>query len=361
MFELVNRKMKIAIYNTSISGGGAERFTVLLSNGLANRGYDIHLLTGALTDGEYVIDENVNRIVLHEQLNFLSNIKSLYQYLRKYHIDICIAVGIYPNLVAAAANCFPLKTRIVLCERNAPKEDHLSWKSKALRALLYWRGDAFVFQTPDARDFYSKSIQRRSIIIPNPIREGLPQRSLVHEKRIVAVGRLMPQKNYLLLLESFFFLFKENADYTLHIYGKGFLESGLRLYAEHLGIANRVFFEGFFLDVHERIKNSDIFVMSSDFEGMPNALMEAMAMGFPVISTNCPAGGPRMLIQNGVNGILVPVGDKETLANAMIYYMSNPNAKELLAQNAHKIYDMYSLSNILGKWIEFLKVEGCCF
>lgn len=346
--------MKIAIYNISIAGGGAERFTVLLSNGLANKGYDIHLLTGALTDGEYTIDENVNRIVLHKRLNFLSNIRDLYQYLRKHHIDICIAVGIYPNLVAAAANCFPLKTRIVLCERNAPKEDHLSWKSKTLRALLYWRGDAFVFQTPGARDFYSKSIQRRSIIIPNPIKEGLPRRSLVHKKRIVAVGRLKPQKNYPLLLESFSEVCKNDTDYTLHIYGEDYLESALLLYAKRLGIADRVFFEGFTLNVHECIKDSDIFVMSSDFEGMPNALMEAMAMGFPVISTDCPAGGPRMLIQNGVNGILVPVGDKRALTEAMMHFIRDPKWKEAIGKNAMDIYSVCNVDVILERWNKFL-------
>lgn len=349
------RNFKIAIYNTSIAGGGAERFSVLLANGLSDRRCDVYLLTGAIEDDEYVIGEKVHRIVLHDKLNFISNIIALRNYLNKNSIDVCIAVGIYPNLVAAAANSFCLKTRIVLCERNAPKEDHLSWRSKLLRALLYWRGDAFVFQTPGARDYYSKSIQRRSIIIPNPIRGGLPQRSLVHEKHIVAVGRLKPQKNYPLLLDSFADVCKKNTEYTLHIYGRDYMNSTLYLYAKKLGIADRVVFEGFSLNVHESIKNSDIFVMTSDFEGLPNALMEAMAMGFPVISTDCPPGGPRMLIKNGENGLLVPVGDRLALSNAIISCIKNLEMKELLAQNAQKIYNVYSVPNIIDKWITFLK------
>lgn len=347
-------KKRIAIYIPSIYDGGSERFAVVLSKGLADRGHDVFLLTAPEQKGEFAVAGNVNRIILHRNMNFVRNVMLLRRFLIEKEIDVCVAVGIYPNLVSAAANTNSLRTKIILSERNAPKQDFLSWKSRLLRRLLYRRGDAFVFQTPDARAVYSKKIQKRGVIIPNPLKDGLPKRTGGRRKEIVAVGRLTPQKNYPLLLSAFAEVCKKNAEYTLHIYGQGIEEKMLKKYVNKLRIQDRVVFEGFYLDVHERIKDADIFVMTSDFEGLPNALMEAMAMGFPVISTDCPAGGPRMLIRNGENGLLVPIGDKISLSASMIYLIDTPKVKENMAQKASEISMFYSLDRIISEWENFL-------
>lgn len=346
---------KIAVYNYNIFGGGSERFTIVLSKGLADLGYEVLLLTGPIHESEYSVAENVKRIVIHSQMSFVKNLKELYEYLNRNKVEVCVAIGIYPNLVAAATKCFFLSTKIILSERNAPKEDVLSWKSKVLRFLFYRFADAFVFQTLEAKAFYSKQIQKKGVVIPNPLKEGLPKRGEVRSKQIVAVGRLMPQKNYALLLNAFAEVCSWNNDYTLHIYGQGNLEHDLRLLSKELGIDNRVVFEGFVLDVHERIKNADIYVMTSDFEGLPNALMEAMAMGFPVISTDCPAGGPRMLITNEQNGLLIPVKDKNALVLALKKYIEESEWRENIAFQARKVSNKYSMINIIHIWHDFLK------
>ena len=128
----------------------------------------------------------------------------------------------------------------------------------------------------------------------------------------------------------------------------------LKKIAQDLEISDSVFFEGFTLNIHDKIVDSDIYVLSSDFEGMPNTLMEAMGMAFPVISTDCGGGGPRMLIENGVNGLLVPCRDSKALSEAIINYIENPQLKEDCAANAYKsIYNICDMENVINQWLVF--------
>lgn len=347
--------MNILIYTPVISGGGSERFAVVLSTGLANSGHEVTLLTGMPQANEYEVSPRVNRYCMESTRNIITTGWEIRKYAAQYAADVIIAIGILPNITLGLMKCMRMKTPVVMSERNAPKQDHLSRLSKMLRFLFFRFANAYVFQTPDAMAFYSKFIQKRGIVIPNPIREGLPFRSEKHKKEIVAVGRLMPQKNYPMLLKAFEIVCRENEEYILRIFGKGIYETELRKLAVSLGIENRVVFEGFSTNVHEAIKDSDIYVMSSDFEGLPNALMEAMAMGFPVVSTDCPAGGPRMLIEDGVNGLLVPIGDETAMAQAILRLINEPKEKDAMGAKATHISDTCNIGAIIQKWEELLK------
>lgn len=343
----------IVLISPRLSHGGSERFTINISRGFSEKGYQVFLLTGPKEEREYLIPKGVHRIELLGANSFLNDIKAVYRYLKKNQIDFCLAVGIYPNLVAGAANV-RLKTKIVLLERNAPKQDRLSWKSRFLRKLLYRRGDAFVFQTPDAMKFYSEPIQRKGVVIGNPLKEGLPYRSSEPKKEIIAIGRLEKQKNYFVLLRAMKIITEQSPEYCLRIFGEGPCRSEIVSMIKKLKLEEKVYLEGFCDNVHDRIRNSDIFVMSSDYEGLPNALMEAMAMGFPVVSTDCPCGGPKMLIGNDENGILVPVNDSNSLAEAILKYIKEPEFKEEKGNAAKQAMMQYSLDNIMGKWETFL-------
>lgn len=345
--------MNIVIFIPSISGGGAERFSTLLSKGLLSRNHNINLLTLSPQVNEYELSNDVNRYILSTKKSFIKNAVLLHTYNKQKHIDICIAIGIYANLIAALSN-FHSSTKIILLERNDPKHDLISRKSRLLRKLLYRFGDAFVFQTKDAKSFYSKRIQKRGVVIPNPVKDNLPLYTSKQKCEIVAVGRLMPQKNYILLLDAFSIVAQKHPEYRLRIFGKGKEEIVLKKHAQLMKIYDKVIFEGFSPTVHEQIKDSDIFVMSSDFEGMPNALLEAMCMGFPVISTDCPCGGPRMLINNKENGLLVPIGNKVAMANAILEYINNPTLKNKCATKAKESRTKYSLDNIIDLWCQFL-------
>jgi glycosyltransferase involved in cell wall biosynthesis len=264
-------------------------------------------------------------------------------------VDVCIAVGISPNIVSCMI-AGKIRTKFVICERNAPKQDAISIKSRIARFLLYRKADAFVFQTTGAQSFYSKSIQARSVVIPNPVIPGLPEWAPKGRNEIAAVGRLMPQKNYPLMLRSFALVHETHPDWSLRIFGEGIFHDDYQRLAESLGISDAVVFEGFRSDVHERIAECDIFLMTSDFEGMPNSLLEAMAIGMPCISTDCPAGGPAMLIEDGVNGLLCQVGEEDSIANAVNAAAGSKSLRTKLAKNALESRDLYSLDRIMMRW-----------
>ena len=352
--------MKLSIVIPYLRGGGSERFAVNLANGMISKGHEVFVLTAHPIENEYQLEDNVRRIELIKHKKILYDSSKLRSFNKKNKIDICVAIGIYPNICAGLASFGKYKkVKYILCERNDPVHDKLSILSKTARKLLFWRGDGFVFQTSDAKSFYSKAIQKRSVVISNPVKSGLPDRSDERKKEFVAVGRLSPQKNYKMLIKAFGVVCKNNKDYILRIFGQGELSEELKALANQLGIEERVIFEGYKENVHECIKDSDIYVLSSFFEGMPNALMEAMAMGFPVISTDCPAGGSKVLINDGINGLLTEVDDYEKLATKMLFMINNFHQKEMMGKEARKIREVCSLPAIIDKWENYINQINC--
>ncbi len=174
-------------------------------------------------------------------------------------------------------------------------------------------------------------------------------------KEIVAIGRLEKQKNFHLLIDAFALFQKAHSDYVLTIYGQGSLKEELERYAKHNLLFNTYAFPGEKANVLELISNAAMFVLSSDYEGMPNVLIEAMALGLPVIATDCPVGGPRELITNGINGLLVPVGDKKVLFESMCALADDIFYAEKLGNNALKVRGKLEINKIANQWLDYLK------
>lgn len=348
--------MKIAFLIPTVSGGGAERFTANITNRLSRHPGDIiYLITGKKLEGEYETAENIHRLCLLSG-NLIKDLASVRKYLKHTGIDICVGIDIYPNIILSMIN-FNLKTKTVLSERTAPGCVPYSGVTKLFRHVFYPNADYFVFQTQEAKEFYPQAIQRKASVIPNPVKENLPLRTEPVKKEIVAVGRLVKLKNYSMLLRAFKNIHAEFPEYILRIFGEGDQKKNLKNITMEYGIEQAVVFEGFCENVHEKIKHSEIFVMTSDLEGMPNALLEAMAMGFPVISTDCPAGAPREMIGENQNGILVPVNNPTELTKAIRVLIEDCKLRNRLSANAMKKSEDYSMSRIEKMWEElFLKL-----
>ncbi len=344
---------KIVFVIESLQYGGAERVLTGITDYLAEHDYDITVITFLLKEQEYELNQKIKRINLNIPNNgvqkLIYGVKKLKEALLLQEAQICIAFDILANILLLLAA--PHSMKVVISERNAPKQTALSIYSKILRFLIYPKSDYYVFQTKEAASYYSKKIQMKSTIIPNPILSQLPKKKYVDlNKEVVAIGRLEKQKNYELMLRSFKEFLKEHEDYTLSIYGIGSEQDNLNQLCRQLDISHQVVFRGNSNKVHEMIIKAEIFLMTSSYEGIPNALMEAMAMGFPVIATNCPAGGVALLIEDGKNGILVDGKDEKKIGHALSCLVENPAYAEQLGISASCVRQRFSLEIVGSQW-----------
>ena len=209
--------------------------------------------------------------------------------------------------------------------------------------------DCIIFQTKRAQNSFLNSIIKKSTVILNPIivqtKAVSPEK---RNKKIVNIGRLEKQKNQRLLIEAFRIVYEKFPEYKLYIYGKGSLEPELKVLTKKIGLENAVLFPGSYMDIHYKISDAQLFVLSSDYEGLSNALMEAMMMGLPCISTEC--AGSDEIIKNGENGVLVPVGNKNKLARAMIELIENEEKRNKIGLEAIASSESFLEQNIICEW-----------
>jgi len=340
--------------------GGAERQIILLSNQMAQRGHDVTLCVLSEYKSKYKIDDNVNVVDLTGvEKGSLSILRRLGAF-RNLVLKLCPDVIINYNLQSAYfCLTIPKKHRgkVVYSERGDPYDDEYSGILGKLRDYTIPRMDGLVFQSEGARDFFPDKVKDKSIVIHNSV--NVPQDKyplpIVREKRIVNVGRLHPQKNQKLLIDAFGKIASSFPEYTLDIYGDGPLKEELQKQINSLGLTERIHLNASRKDVWQCIYTASLFVLTSDYEGMPNALMEAMALGLPCIATDCRPGGARTLIEDEVNGYVMPLGKVDVLAERMKYMLSHKDNAERMAQNARHLQDTHSDEAIFDQWNKYLK------
>lgn len=352
--------MKIVTVGYLTGSGGAERQIILLSNQMAQRGHDVSICVLANNISPYVIDNKVNVVDLtSEEGSGRLRIFRRYLAFRKAISKIRPDVIIDYNLQSAFFSiCLPkdVRGKVVYSERGDPYDQEYNGLMGIIRDFTMKHVDGVVFQSKGAQDFFQEDVKQKSVVIHNSV--NIPKDVYVipenREKRIVNVGRLHHQKNQRLLIDAFARIAQELPDYILEIYGNGALHDNLQHYIDKINLNKRILLIPSRTDVFDCIHKASLFVLTSDYEGMPNALMEAMALGLPCISTDCRPGGARSLINNGENGIIVPCNDLDSLVKAIKSILTNPQKAESLAREASKIGDTHSEKMVFDKWNDFI-------
>jgi len=346
--------MKLAIVISNPEMGGAQRVSLNLAEWInRNSQYSVTIIALYHLEKNAYDMSNYN----YHYVASKNKIYGLRHLLRILSIEIVLTMGV-PLCIYTIPATIGLSVKNIVSERNDPTHFSGKWITKIISRFFMRFAHGYVFQTKEAKDFYNIN-DRKAVIIPNPLfnvnkMPAFPFNG-IREKQIVTVGRLNVQKNHKLLIDTFAVLHDIYPDYKLIIWGEGNERNNLERYLKKLDLQDFVILPGTSNNIFSEIYKSSMFVLTSDFEGMPNALIEAMALGLPVVSTNCPCGGPSFLIQNNVNGILVEVGNQEELIESIKYVLNNPEQSNILGKQAFLIRELLSEHSINKRWLDFFE------
>ncbi|MBO5208763.1 MAG: glycosyltransferase [Lachnospiraceae bacterium] len=350
---------KIVFVIPDMPGGGTERVVAYLANEYAKRNIETAILLFAGNQRAYPLDKKIEVVTvgnpsggkLSARLDRIRKMRLYYKQNPSCQIWSFSVMGAVFSVVATLG--MRREHAFLVSERNDPNR----YEHPKIRNFFYRFADVIVCQTKDAIESFPKGIQKKAIVIPNPIDVGDLQPHIgEREKKVVAVGRLEPQKNHKLLLQAFAKFIAKHPEYTLDLYGKGELEAELKEMAAELGIDMFVNFIGFSDRVKEEINSAAMFVLSSDYEGISNSMLEAIALGVPVVATDCPIGGSKAYIEDGVNGFLVPVGDVEALAAAMEKLADNPELSRRISAEGSKLREKNRVEQIADAFLKAAKI-----
>lgn len=361
----MNLKFNRIIFVTiSMTGGGTERVIATLSNYLAGAGYEVTILQIAESTVAYELDSRIKLVQvgqtsggsIKKRLERVSNMRRIFKEQKPANI---IAMGTVCSIFTGIAALGIRGNFLAFSERNRPdriNKKPYKWWSRMLRNMIYRKADALVLQTEASKNYFPKGIVKKSCVIGNPVSSAIPEPfDGIREKKIVSAGRLTDDKNYHLLLDAFKVFNEAYPDYKLEIYGKGEMEGELKEYIKEIGIAENARIMPFASDLHERIKSAKMFISSSDTEGISNSIMEALALGIPVIATDCPIGGTAMMIEDGISGFLVPVKDRDAMVEKMKMIAEDDSLAGRLSLEGRKIRDTWSEKEICDRWFEIMK------
>ena len=346
--------MRIILSAATLMHGGAERVITILANHLAQEGHDVTI--SLLYNREIWYDLNpLIKVVNDEETigraNILKHVfyrKKLYRETKPDIILSFLAPVNIINILAAKLS----KKKIIVADRNAPNRTPANCAVRVIRNILYIFADHIVIQSKINKSYFSKIIQKKSSIIYNPVDKNsirdCVESGAKKEDVIVAVGRLIPQKNHKMLIDSFGEITGSFPSYRLIIYGEGNLKKELLDYVNEKGLMGKVSFPGAEKNIFPKMMEAKLYVMTSDFEGMPNSLIEAMCLGVPAISTK--VSGATDLIIDGINGDLVDIGDVKMLTQKMLRLLSHPEIMNSYSIEAQKIMAKLDVNTIVAEW-----------
>ena len=362
----MNIKKRILFIADTFGYGGAEKQLAFVAEGLEGRGYDVaicNLNTQTQDEGRREVDARIKMYVA--DIRYKNAIKSNYDYVafsrsavKQFKPDVIVGFKQLANFCAAVVGkleCIPA----IISERADPFRAYKG-AGFTTRIKLWFinHADGGVFQTEQAATFYGEKLRKNSVVIPNPIftKGDLPTVNYQNlPKTIVSLGRLSnEQKRLDIMLDAFAAFLKFHPDYILKIYGNGVDEGLVKQWIQEKGLIDCVKMMGVSTNSMADMSREGIFFITSDYEGISNSLLEAMACGMPVVSTDHTPGGARLLINDGENGLLAPMGDVDALCRALRLYADDSSLAERCGRNARKVLERFSPDNMLDKWETFL-------
>lgn len=358
---------KVLFVTRFMNGGGAERVISVLSSEMEKLGCEVAILVYNRTEKDYIIDSSVKVFVMGKAysenkgnpvMRKIYRRKRLRQVANEYKPDVIIPF-LKPIVIETYQFVYSLGIPILATVRNWPQF------SGKIDRMIYMhtisRCQAVFLQTIEQQQNFNEKIKSKSFVVANPVseiflKEGAIRNYDAFQKRsqiIVSAGRLDKQKNQRLLIEAMALVHKKYDGWILKLFGEGKEQKNLEQYICDNKAEEYIFLCGRTDNLPEEFGKADIFVLSSDFEGMPNALLEAMAAGVPCVSTDCPTGPSSLIGDNNMYGRLSPVGNAALLASNIIYFIENPKEAIQCGEKAyHYINENYSPQKIAEKLIE---------
>lgn len=358
-----HKLMNLILIIPSLNPGGAQRVLTDLANYWVSRGHQVTLVTldSPSVKPFYPLDACINLIQLDQSHNDLSPLKRLKNVLkrllclrktvRSLHPDIIISFIEVMNIMVLMAT-LGLEVPVIISERTNPFHYKIPKFYQKLRLWFYPKAFKVVVQTESAAGYFKRF--SNLIIFPNPVTQPVSIKKLHRQdvQEILSSGRLCPFKGFDTLIYAFSDLIKDNPDLHLTIYGEGPERSNLETLIKSLDLQGKVTLPGVIKEIHEALTEADLFIFPSLYEGFPNALCEAMAVGLPVIASNC--SGNVNIIRDGLDGRLFPVGQVKALRDLMHELINDCDQRQRLSNNAKMITQRFAPEIIFSLWDKIL-------
>lgn len=360
----MKKQIHIAMLIGSLTKGGAERVLVNLADYFAKKGYLVTMVTQYQKENEYPLNEKVKRVIsdITEEettgsrlVNFKRRFMKLRNIWKSEKPDVILSFIGKNNMMAILTSRF-LKIPVAVSVRAEPNEEYYNSWMRFMARHLFAEAAGVILQTRRCFEFFPEKVRKKAVILKNPVSSAFFRERYAgeREKTIVAVGRIDENKNHEMLIRAFEQMAGDFPDYKLIIYGEGECRKKLIKLAGDLKLSDRILLPGSIDNVAEAISKTRVFVLSSNTEGVPNTLIEAMLMGLTVVSTDCPCGGPADLIEHGVNGILTPVGNAQMMTENLRKVLNDLQMADELGIAAAKTADIYRPEKVYAAWEQFL-------